>query len=137
MGESEFIALVCISLLGGEPEQRHYYNYGFDKLGNHQTTHVRVDCETETHVYEIGKDSSSSFDSLHQTVFASHLTGKTPTILIFDTDDRFGQHETQIRDTARLMGVTFKHMPRQATLRFEQTGWMRSRPKPVSLSPLN
>jgi hypothetical protein len=72
MGEVELAAILC-AMLGGEVEKRHHFAV-LDRVH-----YVSVDCETPTHVIEVGLDDRrSSYDSVHQAGFAASLTGKTP-----------------------------------------------------------
>lgn len=99
--EADYNALFCADI-GGEQETRHEYTYGAGKTG-----YVLVDCETPTMVWEGGLDKRSSLDSVQQAIFASHLTGKVPGIVIYDTDDEEGQYEFRIRIAAELADVEF------------------------------
>lgn len=102
MFESHFIAMICSVMLGGEAEITHGYSIGYD------VHRIRTDCETETEVIEVGRDVRSSLDSLQQVLFAAEVTGKTPVILIVDTDGREGAYEYRIRMAAERAGVTFQ-----------------------------
>lgn len=66
-----------------------------------------MDCETADTVYEMGLDKRSSLDSIQQAVFAAHLTGKRPAVVIFDTDNQEGIYEYRIRVVAETMGVRY------------------------------
>ena len=87
--------------LGGAVEVRHTYAYS--EQTQRRTGHIRVDCETETHVYEVGLDRRSSFDSVHQALFASLLTHKAPGVVLFDTDGNVGRVEHQIQVLCRAL----------------------------------
>jgi len=102
MGEVAIAILLCNLLNGGETEVRHYFpNLGKDR-------YVRVDCETPTHVIEIGLDGKrSSRDSVHQALFAKHLTKKTPMVVIIDTDGVQGNFEYEMSVVTELSGVAF------------------------------
>ena len=54
---------------------------------------MEVDCEIGTMVYEGGLDKRSSLDSVQQALFFSHVTGKRPVVVIYDTDGREGRFE--------------------------------------------
>lgn len=56
-------------MLGGQPEARHQYTIAD---GNE---YVVVDCETETHVIEVGLDKRSSLDSVQQAEFFAWVPG--------------------------------------------------------------
>lgn len=99
--ESDYNALFC-DALGGEQEPRHEYTYGAGKTG-----YVLVDCETDTMVWEGGLDKRSSLDSVQQALFFSHLTGKAPGVVIYDTDGEEGPYEHRIRIAAELAGVDY------------------------------
>ena len=68
---------------------------------------IRVDLETPYHVVEGGLDKRSSLDSIQQALFAAHLTGKKPIVVIFDTDETEGRFEFRIRIAAEKAGVRF------------------------------
>jgi len=63
--------------------------------------------ETPYHVVEGGLDKRSSLDSIQQALFAAHLTGKKPIVVIFDTDETEGRFEFRIRIAAEKAGVRF------------------------------
>ena len=83
--------------VGGDRETRHNYTLGY----------IRIDCETDTRVYEGGLDKRSSLDSIQQALFASFITGKEPWVVIYDTDALEGKWELRIREAARIAGVKF------------------------------
>ena len=102
MGEVTLAALLCGFLQGGVAEAPR----AFDNLGD--ARRVRVDCETADHVIEIGLDGrASARDSLHQAVFAAELTGKTPVVLLIDTDGVEGRYEQETRIVARRLGIAY------------------------------
>ena len=68
----------------------------------------KVDCETSTEVIEAGLDKRSSLDSLQQALFFKHLTGKTPVIVIYDTDGKEGIYEFRIKAASKLAGVEYR-----------------------------
>ena len=98
--ESDFNDLFCTEA-GGQTEVRHDYDYPGG------SSYVIVDCETSNTVYEGGLDKRSSLDSIQQALFFSAITGKEPSIVIFDTDGKEGQYEFQIRTAAELAGVEY------------------------------
>ena len=91
----------CASV-GGVTETRHTYTYDG---GN---SFVKVDCETDTTVYEGGLDKRSSLDSVQQALFFSVLTGKAPVVVIYDTDGKEGRFEYRIRTACRKAGVQYE-----------------------------
>ena len=120
MGEVALAAIYCVLMLGGMPEQSHGYSVGYD------LHRIRVDCETEDAVIEVGLDKRSSLDSVQQALFAAHLTGKRPGILIIDTDGRVGPYETRIRTAAAMAGVTYDTIEKDRLIRWQMTAWLRS-----------
>lgn len=99
MFEHHFIAIICAAMLGGEPEVTHAYSVGYD------LHRIRVDCETATQVIEVGRDTRSSLNSIQQALFASHVTGKTPLVVLIDTDGREGPYELRVRTAAEMVGI--------------------------------
>ena len=93
------------SSMGGEREVRHDYTYPAG------TSYIRVDCETEDTVYEGGLDKRSSLDSVQQALFAAHLTGKTPAVVIYNTDGKIGRYEHRIKVACERAGVAFYSVP--------------------------
>lgn len=98
--EKELNARFCESV-GGQVETRHFYTYA----DGH--SFVRVDCETSDTVYEMGLDKRSSLDSIQQSLFASHITGKRAAVVIYDTDGMEGRYEFRIRIAAEAVGIHF------------------------------
>ena len=86
----------------GTTETRH----GYSSAGGRR--YVEVDCETGTMVYEGGLDKRSSLDSVQQALFFSHVTGKRPAVVIYDTDGREGRFEYRIRIACRKAGVRYE-----------------------------
>ena len=99
--EDEYNRRFCASV-GGVTETRHTYTY---EGGG---SYVKVDCETDTTVYEGGLDKRSSLDSVQQALFFSVLTGKTPAVVIYDTDGKEGRFEYRIKTACRKAGVHFE-----------------------------
>ncbi|MEM9854754.1 MAG: hypothetical protein AAF841_09920 [Pseudomonadota bacterium] len=126
MNEAGFIAILCGMLLGGADEPRLDYVGSYDLLGEAQSNHAYIDCETDTHVIEVGLDKRSSLDSLQQAIFASVHTGKQPKIIIIDRDGKVGRWETRIRTAARAVGVEFERISDDALIRTSMTHWMRN-----------
>ncbi len=111
MYESHFIAIMCGLIFGGEPEVTHGYSVGYD------IHRIRVDCETEAHVIEAGRDTRSSLDSIQQALFAAQLTGKTPMVVLIDTDGREGAIEFRVRTVAEMLGVDYRVFTQEALVR--------------------
>ena len=102
MGELAITALLCGLLSGGETEIRHDFN------NNGRPRIVRIDCETPSHVIEVGLDErASARDSVHQAVFAAELTGKTPLVILIDTDGVEGRYEQEMRVVTRRLGIAY------------------------------
>ncbi len=91
--------------IDSEREVRHPYIYP-GGVG-----YVFVDCETEDTVYEGGKDTRSSLDGVQQALFAAHLTGKTPAVVIYNTDGKMGRYEHRIKVACEWAGVAFYSVP--------------------------
>lgn len=102
MYENHFIAILCSLVLGGEPEVSHGYSVGYD------LHRIRVDCETQTEVFEVGRDTRTALDSIQQAVFAAELTGKRPVVAIIDTDGREGRYEFRVRTVAERLGIDYR-----------------------------
>lgn len=99
MNEVFLNGLMCAALWG-EPEVLHTYEHG----------RVYADCETPSIVIEAGLDKRSSLDSIQQALFLSYLTGKTPAVIIYDTDDKIGPYEYRIMKAANLANVLYIRM---------------------------
>ena len=99
--EDDYNRWFC-TLVNGETETRH----GYTSAGGRG--YVEVDCETGTMVYEGGLDKRSSLDSVQQALFFSHVTGKRPAVVIYDTDGREGRFEYRIRVACRKAGVRYE-----------------------------
>ncbi|WP_428515620.1 hypothetical protein [Roseovarius sp.] len=120
MGEIELAALLCAFLAGSVEEQRHY----FDVAG--MKRYVRVDCETEDHVIELSLDGSASArDSLHQALFAQHLTGKKPVVILIDRDGYEGRFEFEMRHVTQAAGVLYLRCSESAIQRWAATSGLR------------
>lgn len=89
-------------MIGGARETRHAFTYGDGQQG-----YVSVDCETEFFAIEGGLDKRSSLDSLQQALFFSVLTGKSPAVVIYDTDEKVGTYEHRIQVASETAGVLF------------------------------
>ncbi|MCZ4354505.1 hypothetical protein O4H61_18465 [Roseovarius aestuarii] len=120
MNEIALAAIFCSLIAGGEAETRHGYSAGYDIHS------IRVDCETLTEVFEVGLDKRSALDSLQQALFAAHLTGKKPVILMIDTDGRNGPYETRIKAAADMVGVEYRRMTYDFLIRWQMTSWLRN-----------
>ena len=99
--EDDYNRRFCATI-NGETETRHGYTYSGGR------SYVMVDCETTTTVYEGGLDKRSSLDSLQQALFFSHVTGKRPAVVIYDTDGREGRFEYRIRSACEKAGVQYR-----------------------------
>jgi len=115
MGEVELAALLCAFLAGSEEETLQY----FDVSG--MKRYVRVDCETETHVIEVGLDKVSARDSVHQALFSAHLTGKIPAVVLIDRDGFVGRFEHEMRHVTRAADVVFATCRKDFIVRWAQT----------------
>ncbi len=102
--EDAYNASFCSSM-GGETEVRHEYTYPAGQ------SYIRVDCETADTVYEGGLDKRSSLDSVQQALFAAHLTGKQPAVVIYNTDGKMGRYEHRIKVACERAGVAFYSVP--------------------------
>ncbi len=105
--EDDYNRWFC-TLVNGETETRH----GYASAGGR--SYVDVDCETGTMVYEGGLDKRSSLDSVQQALFFSHVTGKRPAVVIYDTDGREGRFEYRIRIACRKAGVRYEVFRKRA-----------------------
>ena len=101
MNETMLIPLLCGLLGGAEDERKHSF------VNNGTEVSVVIDCETRTHVIEIGRDVRSSRDSIHQAELAAWLTDKTPMVILIDTDGREGRYEQEMRFVAERLGVAY------------------------------
>lgn len=120
MNELALAAIYCVLMLGGETEVRHAYSVGYD------VHTIRVDCETEDAVIEVGWDSRSALDSVQQAQFAALLTGKRPEVMLIDTDGRIGAYEHRIRAVAAATRTRFSTVSRDYLIRWQMTSWLRS-----------
>ena len=120
MGEVELAALLCAFLAGSEHEARQY----FDVSG--MKRYVRVDCETDTHVIEVGLDGkSSSRDSVHQALFFAHLTGKIPAVVMIDRDGFVGRFEHEMSHVTQAAGVVYASCREDFVVWWAQTRALR------------
>ncbi len=117
--EDDYNRWFC-SMVNGETETRH----GYTSAGGRR--YVEVDCETGTMVYEGGLDKRSSLDSVQQALFYSHVTGKRPAVVIYDTDGREGRFEYRIRIACRKAGVRYEVFRKRAVEISAQTGFGRT-----------
>ena len=122
MFETYFTSILCALILGGETEVAHQYSVGYEMH------HVRVDCEIASHVLEVGLDKRSSLDSVQQALFAAGLTGKSPMVVIIDTDGREGQYELRIRRAAKMAGVEYRVYQKDFLIRWQMTEYLRNYP---------
>lgn len=122
MFEGHFTAILCSLLLSGEAEVRHNYDVGYEQ------GFIRVDCETPGAVLEVGLDKRSSLDSVQQALFAAHLTGKAPMVVMIDTDGHEDRYEFRIRTAARMAGVEYRVYKRDFLIRWQMTEYLRNFP---------
>jgi len=131
MFESVWIAMLCGTLYGGEPEVVAYFDHGVersveqggdhgaDHSSNHSRTrsYVRVDCVTPTLVIEFGRDTSSGLrDSLTQAVFNADILGREALVLIIDSDGHIGSQEFQVLRAGELLGVRVERISAEIAL---------------------
>ena len=120
MTEADAILILC-AMLNGEPEVRHHYAIDAGDF------YVRVDCETETHVIELGLDKRSSLDSVQQAEFFAWLSDKEPMVIIINTDGVEGATEFQIRRTAERLGISYQSISANYLRRWQMTSYLRER----------
>ena len=121
MFELVYSAILCGMLFGGETEVSHAYAVGYDLY------RIRTDCETADEVFEVGLDKRSSLDSVQQALFAAELTGKTPVVVLVDTDGREGRFELRIRRAAARAGVEYRVYSKSFLIRWRMTSYLRDR----------
>ncbi|MDF1873505.1 hypothetical protein [Vannielia sp.] len=124
MNELFLAAIYCALIAGGEAETRQPYSVGYN------LHYIRVDCETPTHVIELGLDKRSATDSVHQALFAAQLTGKAPKVVMIDTDGREDQYEYQVRSVAAAAGVDYEVFDKDYLIRWQMTSYLRNYPTP-------
>ena len=116
MNELASTFLLCTLLSGGETETRHY----FPNIGEER--YVRIDCETPSHVIEVGLDNTpSNRDSVHQAIFAGILTGKTPMVIVIDTDGIEDRYQYELREVTKRAGVAYAVCSRDFVRRWVAT----------------
>lgn len=131
MNEVAVTALLCTLLSGGETETRQY----FPNIG--EPRHVRIDCETPTHVIEVGLDNTASVrDSLHQALFGAELTGKIPMVIVIDTDGVEDRYQYETRIVTRKAGVAYGVCSRDFVQRWVATSPYRALGTDKSLNDL-
>jgi|GEM_PF-1142793 len=104
MGEVTIAAALCGLLAGSAVETNHYFDVNWERR------HVEVDCETPTHVIEIGLDQKpDSRDSVHQALLAAYLTDfrKIPAVILIDRDDEEGKYELEMRRVTGMLGLAY------------------------------
>lgn len=115
MTELEITLLLCSFLSGADVETGHEFtNFG-------RARGIRIDCETPTHVVEVGYDGRSSRDSVHQAVFASALTGKTPYVVLIDSDGVEGRYEQEMRIVTARLGIGYARCAEDFIVRWSMT----------------
>jgi len=130
MLEVDLIPIICVLLFGGVPEAR--VNYHID-AGSH---HVRVDCLTETHAIEIGLDARrSSYDSVHQAVFAAAQSDRDPMVVMVDTNGVEDNAEFQVETVARQTEVNYIVYDLDYLIRMQMTAPFRTRR--IGVVPIN
>ena len=105
-------------LLYGKDESYHNEKYSQAIKGVRETPHnykvngvqkfVVVDIETPKEVIEAGLDKRTSLDSIQQALFFHFLTGKTPVVVIYDTDGKQGAIEYRVRIVCHFVGVEYR-----------------------------
>ena len=70
-----------------------------------------MDCETADTVDEGGLDKQSSLDSVQQALFAAHLTGKKPAVVIYTTDGKIGRYAHRIKVACERAGGAVYSVP--------------------------
>ena len=119
--ETELTAILCSLILNGHAEVRHDY------VAAGKEHHIKVDCETPSHVVEVGFDGRrSSYDSVHQALFAASLTGKLPMVVIIDTDGIEESVQYQVLSVARGIGMTALTVDHAFLLRWQMTAPFRN-----------
>ena len=91
-------------IINGKREIKKYYRV------NNKQYYIIIDIETKTEVIEGGKDKRTSLDSIQQALFFSYLTKKKPIVVIYDTDNKFGQYEYRIQESCNKAGVEFRNI---------------------------
>lgn len=122
MNELGLAAIFCTLIEGGAAEATHGFSAGYD------LHRIRVDCETETEVIEVALDKRGALDSVQQALFAAHLTGKAPVVLMIDRDGRVGPYETRIAAAAKMAGVDYRVMDADFLIRWQMTSYLRNYP---------
>jgi hypothetical protein len=126
--EIELAAILCGLILGGEVESRH------DFIAAGHAHHIRVDCETATHVVEVGFDAKrSSLDTVHQAIYAAELTGKLPMVVIIDTNGVEENVEYQVRTVAAAAGVSYMTVDKDFLIRWQMTWPFRQKRDALNL----
>lgn len=121
MNEIYLAYLLCGFLGGADVEARQHFE---TPEGRH---HVRVDCETPTHVIEIALDNTASArDSVHQAVFSSVLTDKIPMVIIVDRDGVEDRYEHEVRIVAAELGVSYGVCNKDFIVRWAATAPFRN-----------
>jgi hypothetical protein len=88
--------------------------------------HIRVDCETKTHVIEVGFDGKrSSRDSVHQALFAAGLSGKLPMVVIIDTNGLEENIQYQVETVSSASNVSYMTVTEDYLVRWRMTAPFR------------
>ncbi len=104
MGEVSIAAALCGLLAGSAVETNHHFDVNWERR------HIEVDCETATHVIEVGLDEKpDSRDSIHQALLAAYLTDlqKIPAVILIDRDGKEGKYELEMRRVTGLLGMAY------------------------------
>lgn len=121
MKEIEIALLLCQLFSGASVEAAQTFAV------QDRARQIRVDCETPTHVIEVGlDDSASSRDSVHQAILAAELTGKTPMVVVIDRDGQEGRYEQELRRVTRALGVPYARCRQALLIRWRQTAPWRA-----------
>jgi hypothetical protein len=120
--EATYISLLCALIGGAEPETARF----FEVHGYQRPRYIRVDCETPTHVIEIGLDErASSRDSVHQAALAAAFTGKQPMVVLIDTDGTEGRYQLEMRLVTHHLGVAYTACSARFLERWSATSGLR------------
>ena len=126
--ELDLTAILCSLILGGEMEARHDFTV-LDRAH-----HIRIDCETPSHVVEVGLDGRrSTMDSLHQAIFAAHQTGKLPMIVVIDTNGIEENVQYQVKTAARGTDVAYLSVTKDFLIRWQMTRYLRNGSGPPNM----
>lgn len=123
MGEVAIAAALCGLLAGSATETYHYFDV------NGEPRRIEVDCETATHVIEVGLDEKvSARDSVHQAALYAYLAGfeKIPAVILIDRDGKEGKYELEMRRVTGVLGVAYGRCHQYAIERWAATAAYRA-----------